>query len=171
MTNTSTWKDQVENIKYMVSNGVPLENIGKKYGVSRQRMYQVCTQFGIETSQRKRINFLKDKEPKYYWLNRALSSRKMNKAERLHMVENMEVPDYCPMLGNKLNYDEGVMGKEGWASSNSNTPSLDRINPNKGYTLDNVQVISMRANRIKFNASPEELMKIANYMKKVEEGG
>lgn len=43
-----------------------------------------------------------------------------------------------------------------------NSMSIDRIDPRKGYTPDNVWLISMRANRIKNDATPEELRLIAD---------
>jgi hypothetical protein len=46
-----------------------------------------------------------------------------------------------------------------------NSPSLDRINNNLGYVPGNVIVVSDRANRIKNNATIEELEKIVNYYK------
>ena len=39
--------------------------------------------------------------------------------------------------------------------------SIDRIDSTKGYEKGNVWVISGRANRIKNDATPEELMRIA----------
>jgi hypothetical protein len=45
-------------------------------------------------------------------------------------------------------------------------PSLDRIDSSKGYELHNIQVISWRANRIKNDATPEELRMLADYMEK-----
>ena len=45
------------------------------------------------------------------------------------------------------------------------SPSIDRIDSTKGYTKDNIQIISWRANRIKNDSTPEELMQIATYMR------
>ena len=42
-----------------------------------------------------------------------------------------------------------------------NSPSLDRIDSSKGYTPDNVWVISRRANIIKHDATLEELLLIS----------
>ena len=45
--------------------------------------------------------------------------------------------------------------------------SFDRINPAKGYTKGNVRIISLRANRLKFDCvDPEELRRVANYIER-----
>lgn len=48
-----------------------------------------------------------------------------------------------------------------WEDNNNfNSPSIDRIDNNKGYTKDNVRIISVKANFIKSNYSLDELEKI-----------
>jgi len=47
--------------------------------------------------------------------------------------------------------------------NNNNSPSLDRIDNTKGYTPDNVVVVSNRANSIKRDATPDELMAVAKF--------
>lgn len=42
---------------------------------------------------------------------------------------------------------------------------LDRIDPKKGYVIGNVAFISGRANRIKYDATPDELEAIAKWMR------
>lgn len=69
-------------------------------------------------------------------------------------LEDVEIPSHCPALGVQMEHG----GKY-----SPNHPSIDRIDPNKGYTKDNIAVISRRANTIKSNATPEELLKIAGY--------
>jgi hypothetical protein len=72
--------------------------------------------------------------------------------------EDIVVPEICPVLGIPLIRQKG--------KRNNNTPSLDRIIPEKGYVKDNVRIISWRANRLKCDASFEELEKLYLYMKK-----
>ena len=44
-----------------------------------------------------------------------------------------------------------------------NSFSFDRIDSSKGYTLDNLEVISVKANRAKNNLTEEELKKFGLY--------
>lgn len=63
----------------------------------------------------------------------------------------------CPMLGLVL--------KVNIEKTKENSPSLDRIIPEKGYVKGNIIVISHKANRIKNNASLDDLEKIVEYLK------
>lgn len=65
-----------------------------------------------------------------------------------------EVPDSCPVLNIPLKVNIGIPG---W---DDNSPSLDRICNEKGYVKDNLRIISNRANRLKCDATLEELEKI-----------
>lgn len=69
------------------------------------------------------------------------------------------VPDICPILGipMEVHVNTGAGGKD-------NSYSLDRIDSNKGYIKGNVQVISHKANSMKFTATKEELLKFANWI-------
>lgn len=71
---------------------------------------------------------------------------------------DLVVPSHCPVLGIPL-----FVGNE---SAHDNSPSIDRIDPNGGYTKNNVVVISHRANTIKSNATAEELKKVLEYVEK-----
>lgn len=75
-------------------------------------------------------------------------------------IEDIVFPDYCPVLGIPVilvRTDEPRV-------RNDNTPSLDRIVPELGYVKGNVKMISWRANRLKNDASLNEIEKIYNYM-------
>ncbi len=73
-------------------------------------------------------------------------------------VSDLEWPERCPVLDVPLDY----MGRRG--KYNPNSPSLDRIIPERGYVKGNVVVISVRANTIKNNATVEELRRIAKWL-------
>lgn len=45
------------------------------------------------------------------------------------------------------------------------SPTLDRIVPEKGYVLGNIAVISHKANAIKQNATAEEILRVAIWLK------
>jgi hypothetical protein len=62
----------------------------------------------------------------------------------------------CPIFGIPL--------KRGMGIFHDDSPSLDRIDPKLGYVKGNVKIISDRANRIKRDASIEELKAIIKYM-------
>lgn len=70
-------------------------------------------------------------------------------------VDDIHIPEFCPYLGMKL-----VPGsfKERKAGA---SPTLDRIDNDLGYTPDNIEVISDLANRMKQNATREQLVVFA----------
>ena len=71
---------------------------------------------------------------------------------------DFELPEYCPILGIKLEYGAGTDG------NSSSHATLDRINNSKGYIPGNVMVISRLANAMKNEASFEQLqLFITNY--------
>lgn len=62
----------------------------------------------------------------------------------------------CPVLGVPLSRAEGRAADA--------SPSLDRIDSTKGYVQGNVRIISWRANKLKNNASLDELKALVRYM-------
>ena len=93
--------------------------------------------------------------------------------------ENLVLPDYCPVFKNiRLNYTQidfsngkhiqqcsEVAGYsdcgEAWSPA-----SIDRIDSNKGYTYDNVRIISDYANLLKNKGSYTQLKLILEYMER-----
>lgn len=72
--------------------------------------------------------------------------------------EDIKIPDKCPVFGVALIVGSKISSnREAW-------PSLDRINPLYGYVKGNVQVISYKANVMKQNATPEQLIQFANWV-------
>lgn len=86
--------------------------------------------------------------------NRVKSRANKHGIEFTILVADIVIPAKCPILGIDIVPFSG----------GDNSPSVDRINSNKGYTKDNIAIISNRANRIKNNSTKEELLLIYNWL-------
>ena len=66
----------------------------------------------------------------------------------------------CPALGIDLK-SGGVYGSRRYS------PSLDRIIPELGYMKGNVQIVSLLANRIMTDATPDQVVMVGEHFKKI----
>lgn len=66
------------------------------------------------------------------------------------------IPKQCPVFG--VPFVERGAGFSKWS------PSIDKIDPDKGYVRGNIQIISLFANCMKRDASAEELIKFATWV-------
>jgi hypothetical protein len=66
----------------------------------------------------------------------------------------------CPVFGFDLEF--------GNAGFRETSPSVDRIDSTKGYTRDNIQIISWKANRLKAYATVEDLEILVAFLKQGE---
>ena len=64
-------------------------------------------------------------------------------------------PITCPVLGIPLKWNRG--------EPKDNSYSFDRKDSSKGYTKDNIEIMSVKANRAKNNLTIEELKKFSQY--------
>lgn len=74
-------------------------------------------------------------------------------------LDDIVIPDTCPLLGTPL------VAKVGNGERYDNLPSLDKKIPSKGYVKGNVWVVSWRANRIKNDATVNELERMVVALK------
>jgi hypothetical protein len=95
------------------------------------------------------------------WKARLLTRAKRGAAGRdieFHLTENdLELPLKCPIFGCDLNYISLA------AKVCPETPSVDRIDNTKGYIPGNVHVVSFRANKLKNDATPAELILLGQW--------
>lgn len=104
-----------------------------------------------------------DRPPEYMmWSNAKNRAKKFNVPFDLD-VADIIIPEFCPVLGIPLVHHKGE-GKS-WGDS----PSLDRIIPDKGYVKSNVMVISKRANAMKNDGDLEDLRKVYEFYKNLLE--
>lgn len=96
-------------------------------------------------------------------LNSARSRAKKKGIEFTITCADFVAITHCPIL--KVLLDFSVEGK----NAKYNSPSIDRIDPSKGYVPGNVWIISYRANRIKSDATIEELEMILNSLRAITE--
>jgi hypothetical protein len=85
------------------------------------------------------------------------SAKKRNIPFDLSVCElnHLSFPLTCPILGIPLKYNKG--------NPQDDSFSIDRIDSSLGYTIDNIEVISYKANRMKNNGTPEEIQLFVEY--------
>jgi hypothetical protein len=149
--------------------GLNTREIGELIGgVSRQRVYQLMTEYGLRTPERKRKGYWRDQEPRLQWLNRTLG-RNMGRGNHLDSVTRQEIiaeladklPDVCPVFGIPL-----VYGNKNLRCDNS--ASVDRLDSTKPYCKGNVNIVSFRANRIKNDGTLAELKQLVAWLESLD---
>jgi hypothetical protein len=79
-----------------------------------------------------------------------------------HLISIFPEDSLCPVLGIPMKFGDDNDGRD-------NSPSVDRIIPTEGYVEGNVVWVSYRANRIKNDASLEELKKLVHFYERYQE--
>lgn len=117
----------------------------------------------VETAERSRRSKQRIKigNPKKYSAGQMRASAK-KRADALGLPFDLSTSqltemcvDVCPILGVEIKYGGGTKTNE--------SASLDRIVPSLGYVPGNVQVVSLLANLMKNEATPEEMLKFADW--------
>lgn len=83
-----------------------------------------------------------------------LKNRAKRKGLEFNITEkDIKIPKICPYL--KTEFQLGVKNNYQYSYS------IDRIDNSKGYIKNNIEIISMKANSMKNNATPKELINFA----------
>jgi hypothetical protein len=116
-----------------------------------------CRTLRNKNTSYKSVKNAKRKKPMLYAL-RCIRNRATKKGLEFTLtIDDVITPEYCPVLGLKL---EHTNTRGGSISS----PSIDRVDNTKGYTPGNIQVISSLANQMKSSATPEQLIMFAEWV-------
>ena len=104
------------------------------------------------------------KSPQYrLWLSSKSSSTARGREHTIR-PEDIPCPTHCKYLGIEIDYRTA---RERGRLRAWNAPSIDRIDSSKGYVLGNIQVISDLANRMKQEATIEQLVSFARGVLKI----
>lgn len=110
-----------------------------------------------EAYQRKRIQAIQTNKPKYC-RDRGLDID-ITGTDGLDYLVSIFPKDYiCPALGIKMKWND--------SPHVGDSPSLDRLDPTKGYVRGNLVWISERANTMKHDATLAELESLTKWLKK-----
>lgn len=116
-----------------------------------------CALCGKPISQKSKYGVCTRRKSGCYSIFRALAAaasraRKVGLPFSLTATDVLPVPEFCPILGLPLSFATG--------QRTDNSPSIDRIDPGKGYVEGNWQWLSWRANRIKNDGSVVDILLI-----------
>lgn len=75
-------------------------------------------------------------------------------------IDTIGIPVTCPVLGIPLFFHRQKVQDD--------SISFDRIDSTKGYSVDNLVVISYRANRLKSDATLDELKRITRFYESLQ---
>lgn len=129
---------------------------------ARNKIYNSSLEIKAYVSNRNRI---------YYGLPINLAKRMYRsakgRAKKLGVVFNLTseyiysiLPDplVCPVFGMRLSIGSG--------NSKDNSPTIDRICPELGYIKGNITIMSSLANRIKSNATVEQIYSVIRWLER-----
>lgn len=136
------------------------------------RHKQIYKQSFLGDKKQKKLDQVKqwgENNPKSLWVIRAVNRAKRRaKAKGVPCTLTTKtifhlVPDKCPVYNTPFVFAGNEVALD-------TSPSVDRIDPKKGYTPENIVIISVKANRIKSAYNSSDLMKVALWLKDIEDG-
>lgn len=106
------------------------------------------------------VNNQKEIKDIYNHLKNSAKKRGIDFNLTISDLYNITFPISCPVLGIPVGFNRG--------KSEDNSYSFDRIDSNVGYTIDNLIIVSNRANKLKNDATLDELRRIVQFYDELE---
>lgn len=147
-----------------INTGSSYEDIYEEFGYSKTRIMMYCTANNLLVAPEGSLAHRRHLFPLDAHLFSSASLKyisKKNDAKQKGIefsIKFEEIPwvKTCPILGIELDYM--CQGRQ------ENSVSFDRIDNTKGYIINNVCVLSWRANRIKNDGTEDEHRRIAEFL-------
>jgi hypothetical protein len=149
---SSTDARKARDKKYYEANKEKRKEAVKAYYEANKEKWREYDKAYYEANREKCIEATKAYRERNREAGLLIGAKRRAKVKRLEFnidKEDIVIPEVCPVLGLKL--------VRGTGKTHACSPSLDRIDPSKGYVKGNVRVISYRANQLKSDATLEEL--------------
>lgn len=129
---------------------------------------QYAAKYSRSAKGRERQYRWKEKNPKLTWCSATRFNAKI-RAKKKGVPFDLSaryiygiLPDSCPVFGVPFIFTGNkVLGP--------NSPSLDRIDPAKGYVEGNLRILSLKANQIKNAFSAADVMQMARWLEEQEQ--
>lgn len=179
---TKIKKTDLTTMYELLVQGATLQEIADVFGVSKQHIHNLRVKhfahlpidsYGMRKRKaNERVKMLNYNEWKHNTkelysradveqaMVRHFSKKKQNckntKWEFTITMEDVLWNTICPIFGTPIDWFT-----EGYSD---NSPSIDRVDNTKGYVPGNVQIVSLKANRLKSNGTAEQHAQIAAYM-------
>lgn len=102
------------------------------------------------------VNALPEIKTIYNRLKASAKRRNISFTLNITDLYDLSYPVTCPVLGIPMKFNRGKPQDDSY--------SIDRLDSSIGYTIDNIRVISYRANRLKSDGTKTEITKLAEYI-------
>jgi hypothetical protein len=116
---------------------------------------EVCKRCSAALRYRQRTERLWQEDAVGIMLMNSKQRAKSKGLENTLTREDIVIPEFCPVLGIRLHVED--------RAAKYAAPSIDRIDNSKGYTPDNIVVVSVRANILKRDATLTELRALVKF--------
>lgn len=89
-----------------------------------------------------------------------------------YLMDRIEKHPNCECCGNPFLIGANCAAKQSVCVSKNgqksdSSPSIDRIRPDRGYTVKNIAILCWRCNNLKRNSTPSELQMVCDWMRDV----
>lgn len=128
-----------------------------------KKLYKESSTYNEQKRRQKKEYRLEIQTKKGYIKHMLIRAKKRAKTKGLKFnltEEDIVIPDKCPILCIPIEYK--YTGQRGGQTANS--PSVDRIDNNKGYVKGNIRIISNKANALKSDMTIAQVKRLLNYM-------